>query len=831
MLYDYLRSCWRGVLHNKVATFINIGGLALGLTVFFALIFYVHREFSWDAHWEDADRLYRAAGSQESPTGNTAALFTNAPYALGTSLQTRNPGAFEVFARVYQSQATVTIDAEDYPNQGMFLAEPGLLELIQLETLEGSLQEVFADPRSIAVGSRMADRFFAGKPPLGKTITFSPPQGGKRDYVVRAVYRVPEPSSLAHMQFLGLLDITALPVQNAGLDIWNQPQPPQPPQIPFNVTHYFKLNEAGNKAQLEADLRAFMDQNDYMTFGENKIRFTFQNLQDVHLMPGPFDPADNVQRLWVYAGVGILVLLISGCNFVMLATLRSVDRLREVGIRKTVGGSAGQLMQQYLLDAFCQSLVAAALAVALLELVLPRFQVMLELPLEPDLLGWRSLGLCLAIVTGFTLLSSALPAWLMSRGQPASLLRDSSGSVVASGNVLRRLLVGFQFAIVIVLLLASAVVQQQIEYTQGRDRGFSLENLMAVRLNNFELMQKSPTLVAEFNRIPGVQSAAVGGVSPSSIMISQPNQVRRVMPDGSVREAPVQQTAVGGDYFRTLSVAVLAGREFTVELEGTAPIAQGAPPPTLRDILLNQSAAQQLGFDIPEMAVGQLLETEFSNSEGRHVQSLRVIGVVADTQFSSVMLPPVPQYYGFSPQNGFLAIKFTPGADIAAVTESLETAWTGVMGDVAFSPLAPELLDGNMLRREEFEARILIVSTVLAMVIALMGLYGLVGATVVRRVKEIGVRKVMGAGRTSIITLLLWQFSKPVVVANLIAWPFGFWSVMQWLQRFPYQLDMQKIVASGLAASAAALLIAWLTVGFMAAKAASTKPAQVLRSE
>lgn len=617
------------------------------------------------------------------------------------------------------------------------------------------------------------------------------------------------------------------------LAVQKRSSPAPPPLQPFGVNHYFKFREGVDADLLEADLRRFMDDNRYMGSESFKMRYIFRKLTDVHLRsPNPFDGgSNNVQRLWLYAAIGVLVLLISGCNFVMLATLRSVDRMREIGIRKTVGGEGGQLLRQYLVDAFAHTLLAALLAIFLLQLALPRMQVALGLPLQIDLWTWESFGLCLAIVAGFTLVSGAYPALLMSKGKPAELLSNSSGVVLASGNGLRRTLVGIQFAIVIMLLLASAVVQQQIRYMQNRDRGFSLDNVVALRMPSFELTLKAAALVTEFARLPGVQAAAAGSVAPGTITIGQPPPVRRTAADGEVIEAAIQGASVGSEYFRALSVPVLAGREFSVAIDGQPP-AQGDAPPSIRDVMLNLSAAQDLGFSAPEMAIEQLLETESRNQQGELTrQAGRVIGVVADTQFSSVLLPPVPQIYYFSAQAGFVAVKLQPEADVAAVTSALKAVWDSVIGTGAFSPLSPELMDGNLLRREEFEARIIIGSTMLAMVIALLGLYGLVAATVVKREKEIGVRKVMGADRKSIVALLLWQFSKPVLVANLIAWPLGFWGVRQWLQRFPYQLDTTQIVWAGLTASVVALLIAWLTVGFMAAKAASAKPVLALRNE
>ncbi len=849
MLGDYLRSFWRGVLHNKVATLINVGGLVLGLAVFFALSFYVDREFSWDEHWEDADRIYTPSGLTETPTGTTTSPSNFTPYVMGTTLQTLRPDAFETYVRVYSAFGTITINDDDEPvNQSVDYAEPALLDLIQLETLEGSLQEAFADPRSIAINERAAERFFPGESPLGRTINFTAQQDTLKQFVIRAVYRVPEPSTFAGFPFFALLDATAPPVRNARLDLW-QFQPPPPPttppqpgspplqaQQPFYVGHYFKLREGVDVKSVEADLRAFMDEGRQMDTGNSTTRFVFRNLQETHLQPNPFEPGDNVQRLSVYAAIGVLVLLISGCNFVMLATLRLVDRMREVGIRKTVGGGAGQLMLQYLLDAFFHTLLAAALAVAFLAFAFPKLQTMLELPLQLDLLTVRNLSLCISMVVVFTFVSSVYPAWLTSQGKPGPLLRNGAGAVVGTGTALRKVLVGLQFAIVVVLLLATAVVRQQIEYTRTRDRGFSLENVIAMRSTVPDAFGKMPAILAEFNKVPGVVKAAVGGIAPGMVMISTGNLVKHTAPDGSVREAALQAAGVGPGYFDAMSVRVLAGREYTEE-DAPPPSTPGAPPdpnapPRIGRVILNEASVRALGFATPEAALDQLLDTELSGFDRQiRKQSFRVIGVVADTQFSSAMLPPIAQYYNFTTGNNFLAVKVAPGEDRSVVTEALKTAWDGIVTGGPFTPTPADALTGFQLRREEFEARIVTGSTVLAIVIALLGLYGLVAATVTKRTKEIGVRKVMGAERKTIVTLFLWQFSKPIVVANVLAWPLGFWGITQWMQRFPYQLDMAVIVFSGVAASLIAVLIAWLTVGVMAARASSVKPVLALRYE
>ncbi|MGV3590352.1 MAG: ABC transporter permease, partial [Gammaproteobacteria bacterium] len=371
--------------------------------------------------------------------------------------------------------------------------------------------------------------------------------------------------------------------------------------------------------------------------------------------------------------------------------------------RKSVGGGAPQLMGQYLLDAFLHTLVASIFAIAFLALAFPKLAPMLELPAELDLVTPRNLGLCLALVVLFTLLSSFYPAWLTAQAKPAPLLRNGAGAVVGTGTQLRKLLVGIQFAIVVVLLLASGVVHQQIEYTRTRDPGYSLDNVIASRVGIIQGVDTMRTLITELNRLPGVDVAAAGSVSPGTIMISSGNPVTYTDAEGRVREGAIQGAGIGPNYMRAMSVRILAGREFTAEDE--PPTYDPNAPPTTGKVVLNEAAARALGFATPDAALDQLIESQVSmGTQGTRKNTMRVIGVVADTQFSSAMLPPVAQYYTFSLQNGFLAVKLQPGADRVTVTEAVETIWEDVISR-PFQAADEALMTGFQLRREELEAR------------------------------------------------------------------------------------------------------------------------------
>jgi putative ABC transport system permease protein len=292
----------------------------------------------------------------------------------------------------------------------------------------------------------------------------------------------------------------------------------------------------------------------------------------------------------------------------------------------------------------------------------------------------------------------------------------------------------------------------------------------------------------------------------------------------------MSSSRVGADYFSAMSIPLLAGREFTADIEGVAsPAGAEQEPPAIINLILNLAATRALGFAAPELAVDSFLTVDSLGLDNvvESTQQARVIGVVGDTQFGSLLAPPSPDYYRFTSTGIWLAVKLESGADADAVVAELREIWEKVTGQTTL-PLA---VIGNDLAREEFEASVIIGSALMALIIALLGLYGLVEATVNKRTKEIGVRKALGASRASIVVLFLWQFSKPVIAANLIAWPLGLWGVMRWLQRFPYQLDLGVILSLALAASLAALGIAWLTIAILATRAASVRPVRALRYE
>lgn len=832
MLQDYLRSTVRNTRKHKLFAFIMITGLALGLAVFFTIALYIRTELSYDRHWDDAERIYQVGSILESRGGESQAPFFNTPYILGTTAMAQFPTEVEQWFRTYTLSSNVLIDEESV-RANVMLAEPHLLEVLQLETVSGDMAQVLTSANSLAVNENYANQQFGEQSPLGRRIVVVVEGLGRVEYTIEAVFGNGGQTSLYQLgNFIGLFDPAAIPESAGAQDSWDYSS--EFKRRPLQVINLVKMAEGVDATRVETDLRAYMDENKLMGTEFNKTRFRFMRLQDEHLYSTRGGSGSSVYRLQVFAAIGALVLIIGGCNFVMLTTVKAADRLREVGVRKAVGGTVRQLMHQYLLDAFVYTLLAAAFAVALVELVKPSLQNSVGITLASFPL-WQNLLFFSCSVVLFALLSGAYPAFLLAQGRPGILLRNGGASVVSKGNGLRKVLVGLQFAVVIALLLASAVVYRQIEYTRNRSPGFKLDDIVRVMAFEANAMEKIQTVANEFRVVEGVEAVVVGGKMAGISFLSAPTLFSAGMDGGEKREAGLSFAPAGYGFFDLLGVDILGGREFSPDTDFVYDLnAQPADGTTreMKKILLNRSAARALGFAAPEDAVNEILDADLPGAGGKLVKVLhRVIGVVEDTQFTSIMRPPVAEFYQLTTTDPMIAVRLQPGVSFDTVREQLQQRWHAVVGDAQFNASYASGQLGNPLRREENEARIIVWCTALALVIACTGLYSLVAATALKRVKEIGVRKAMGAGRGSLIAMLLWQFSKPVFWANLMALPLGFWAVKQWLQRFPYQLDTNVIVITGIVAGIVALLISWLTVSFIAARAASAKPALALKYE
>ncbi|MES2604220.1 MAG: FtsX-like permease family protein, partial [Pseudomonadota bacterium] len=787
MFKNYLTTALNNLVGNKLYSGINITGLAFGLAASILIALYVLDETSYDQHWESANRIYRVNTSAWS-AGSGFVPSAYAAIPVMPALQDFFPEAIETGTRVMAFDSEITIGNQRF-EEGVPRVDRGFLDMFELELLAGSLADALAEPGKVGLRADVAQRFFGAGNSLaeviGQVLTISY-NGVVRDYQVAAVYRFPAGNTVLDLPMLTLLDTSVLPPMYSN---WGA----------RTTNSYVQLLPDADAATLTADLMRFSDQNvdiSSMQAGpdirpSDRMRFELQNISAIHLNSAFDDSRAGGNRTVVIAftAIAVLVLLIGTINFTILSTAKATQRAREVALRKTVGAGRLELIGQFLGESFFTVLPAMLVACVLVELLLPVFEAMVGKSLQiswfaPDTL--LALGLVHILVS---LLGGLYPAFLLSHFRPATTLKATRLSESKGSLSLRNLLIVFQFGVSIALIIATGVIYTQVRYAMNRDPGFNRENVLVIDslIERAEVNDRKETLKTQLLDLSAVTSATLSTHQPTQ-KLGLGNITSRYTASGEGSDAQVITTlGIDPDFFSTYQTEIVAGRGFSAALDQSAeifPQQPGGPPPS--KVVINVSASRLLGFASPEAAINS--QIRFTGPVTREVHDLTIIGVAADTNFYSMNAIPRAEVYSFSP--GFtdvLGVRFEGNAQ--AILTQVTEVWRSVMGD---AELSSSFVAQNMeaeFAQERVEAQLLISFSLLAIVIACLGLYGSASFSMDRRTKEIGIRKVMGAEVREIITLLLWQFSKPVLFANAIAWPLAAWAMLTWLQRFPYQID------------------------------------------
>lgn len=823
MIRNYTKTAINHLLGDKQYSAVNILGLAFGLAASMLIALYVLDETSYDRQWRNADRIYRvntvawsaANGFVQSPGSSQPIL---------PALQRFFPQAIDTGTRMMSIDSQIRVDDRNF-EETVMRVDRGFLDMFELETLAGNLNDALSTPANVALRADVARRFFPGMPLsaiIGQTLTSSY-NGVARDYQVTAVYRFPAGNTVLDLPLLIWLDESALPPVYGN---WGA----------LTMSSYIQLQPGADVGSISANLLRFSDQNvDISTMRagpdvrpSDRLRFELQALRDIHLN-SPFDTArDGGNRTVVIAftAIAVLVLLIGIINFTILSTAKSVQRGREAALRKTVGASRRELIVQFLGESFCVVLPALLVACMLVELLLPVFEAMVGKSLQ---VSWSAPGTWLALLLVYLtvgLLGGLYPALVLSHFRPAVTLRAASPVESRGSLSLRSLLVLFQFGVSIALIIATGVIYTQTRYALARDPGFSRDNLLVIDnlMLRADVNAQKAALKTQLQNL-----GAVSGVALSSHQPTQRTGVGNIVAPYSVpgQDLASQQITTLGidpDFFSTYKIQIIAGRAFSETLDQPAeifPQQPGGPAPTR--VMLNASAARLLGFATPEAAIGAQIRI-------RDTLDLSVIGVAADTNFYSMNALPRPEVYSWSP--GFtdvLTLRFD--GDTQTVLTQVRSVWEAVMGDAQLSTAFVEQKMEAEFTQERVEAQLLVSFSLLAIVIACLGLYGSAAYTVARRTRQIGIRRVLGAEVREIVRLLLWQFSKPVLLANAFAWPLAAWAMLVWLQQFPYQVDALLLVPLCVFAGAIALSIAWLTVASNSLRVATRNPVYALRYE
>ncbi|WP_308911654.1 ABC transporter permease [Pseudokordiimonas caeni] len=827
MFSNYVSVALRNLVKDKLYSFINIAGLAIGLAACVLIALFVRDELSYDQFWSNADRIYRLNTTFNTP-GREPMVTVMAQGPTKDALKAYFPEEIEAVTRFNSMEVVMNKDGSVF-SEILMWTDPETADIFDLEVVAGDLRQTLQDNASLAVNESFARKHFGEGNPLGKTVTINL-MDIERDYRIGAVYKDLPHNSVLNFQGLAKIDENDFTKQNWEFSQWYS----------VNNYVYFTLKPGASIRTIEDRLDDFVDA--YIeppaAIGNAKsstyVQYSLQPLTDIQLnQAGARDmemkPTGDMGTVMAFAAIAALILMIACINFTNLATAKSTQRAREVAIRKVLGANRRQLVIQFLGESTVIAFIGLMFGLVLVEVALPFFSEFVGKDLVFDYFDGGTIGVLAGLMVVVGVLGGLYPALVLSGYRPARVLKANKSAESSGSARLRSALVVMQFAISITLIVSTGTVYGQKLYATRLDPGFNKENLLVVRnTSNSGAVSKRDAFKEQVLRIPGVVDAAFSSDAPASG--NESNISVRVADDDGERTVLIGVHRVDYEFFETYEIPFLAGRAYNRQnaLDVTPNGFAAEPGDLLQgNIIVNEGALGRFGFGTPKEAIGRVVKA----SVGNDVQAqFTIIGVIPDIKFQSlkeVMRPEVYMLASF----GFSNLNVRYIGDPRPVVAEIEKSWKSMISTV---PFAYDYVDEVMA--QEFEAvesqsMLLGVFSGLAIVIACLGLYGLAAFTAARRTKEIGIRKVMGATVTDIVRLLIWQFSKPVLIANLVAWPVAVWGMLSWLENFPYRMEAWMLAPLCLIAGLIALGIAWATVGGNAAQVARANPIKALRYE
>ena len=796
MLRNYLQVAVRNIYKYLFYSVINILGLAIGLACCMLIVTYVSFELSYDKYHADSERIYRAYMDANFGASGQQKL-TVTPNILAPLFQSEFP-EIEKSVRVYDygrfRPMVLKAGQESYQEKNFYFADSSIFSVFTFNAIEGDLSTALNNPRSLVLTESAAKKYFGESSSLGKPVTIN----NRSEYVVTGV--VADMQENSHFRFDMVASFSSI----------SQGQPENHQWGSANYYTYFVLTPGAAPEQLEDKIAVFVDKQlgeQYKTYGY-WIDYKLQPLSDIHLnseFSAGTGTGGDMRYVIFFSLIAVIILLIACINYMNLATARASDRAKEVGMRKMLGARKGELFSQFIGESALITLVSIILGIVLVELMMPYFS---EFTGNMMSVNYTNINVIVGIIgvwLGVSFVAGSYPALILSRFIPSKVLKGSFRSSVR-GSLLRRALVVFQFMISIFLIIGTLVVYKQLTYMQQKKLGYNNEQVVALPLDH-QIINKLPVFKAQFKTSPFVSEVTAASETPTSVRGGYSFTTKN-RPSEESQET--QAMAVDWDFVKVLEIEIVYGRDFQ----------EADSIDDDHEFIINESVVNARGWDA-ETAIGT--EISLNGREGE------IIGVMKDFHFSSMHRPigPLVLFLDYYQLNTMMA---KISGDITSGINDLEKVWKVL---APHRPFDYDFLDAEysvLYKKETKVGQLFTIFSVLTILIACLGLFGLASFTAVQRSKEISVRKVMGASIAGVITLLSKDFSKLIGISFLIAAPLGFIVMNKWLaNNFAYKIEVgiETLFISGILAFA----IAWLTVGYQAFKAANTNPVDVLRNE
>lgn len=795
MIKNYFKIAWRHLQKNRLYSLVNLSGLAIGITGCLLIGIYIWHEWSYDRFHEHADRIVRVTWEYDfaDKTEETASTGTR----VGPEFTRRFPET-ESFVRLMKYPRVVASGDKQFEEKNFLYADSTFFEIFSFKLLQGDRGAVLKDPSGIVITSSMAEKYFGNEPALGKSLNV----GGGKDHIVTGIARdVPNNSQIKFDFILPFSNLSA-----ATSEKWNE----------ANYITFLLLKDANSREPLQTKIHRYMTKvgmEEYQLDGDNFMTYHLQPLTDVHLKStlDGLEPNSSITYLWILAAVAFLILLIACVNYTNLSIAQAAGRGSEIGIRKVLGAGKKNIFYQFITESFLLTSIAFGMTLILAYFLLPYFNQLSGKHIDSDVLlkpATLILLLFLSVIVAF--LAGAYPAMVLSGGKVIQVLKR--GFSFTGSGLLRKSLIVFQFVISIFLIISTVVILQQLSFIQDRDLGYNKEQVLVLPVDS-QIRENYDQLRTALEEVPGVHSVAAAYEDPTHIGWSD-----GLTPTGGGKGISVNAMPVDEHIVETLELEIIAGEDYTSSDKQLAdPKLQGDNIQYI--YMLNEAAVRALGWT-PQEAVGKRV------AKGREGI---VRAVVKDFHFRSLHEPIGPLVIFMDKRlTGSMFVKLDQ-ANVPETIASLQDVWKS---RVAHRPFEYQFLDENytaLYRAEQSIAAVFTAFSIVAILLACMGLFALTAYAMVSRTKEIGIRKVLGATVPDILSLVSKDFIKLVVVAIIIGIPLSLLAVHKWLAGFSYRIDIAWWVVA--LAGFLTLIIATTTVCLQAMRTAMTNPVKNLKNE
>jgi len=829
MLKNYLKIAFRNLKRYKAYSYINIGGLSIGVACCLLILLYINDELSYDSFHENADRIYRI--NTYLKFGDTELNIPVVSDMMGQLLKQDYPQV-EEYTRIFiqgGDKRIKNVEHSDHTGRNDYNLEHNVafvdstfFKVFTFPAVSGQTNKILDEPNTVVITESIAKKYFGTAYAVGRTIE-TDDNGGAFYKVTAVIADMPENS---HFRFNFLF-----PMVNLNYNSWGN-------LVSMNFHTYLLLKEGADYKELEKKFEEYNDKyampyarrflqvksKEEFEKAGNRLEHTLIPVKDIHLYSKniqELSPSGNIQYVYIFSAVALFILLIACINFMNLTTARSANRAREVGIRKVLGTERKNLVFQFLTESTLMSFFSVVVAVLIVINILPFFNNLagkklgLNSFLSPSILA---LLIPLPFIIG--LLSGSYPSFFLSRFTPSEIIKGrlSKGS---KSSGLRSVLVVFQFATSIILITGTIIIYTQLNYIQNKNLGYHKNQILIIN-DSYSLGNNIDAFKNEMLNVSGVISGTISNYLP---IPSERNNSAFFKEAGMVSESglTMQRWIIDYDYLKTLGIELSEGRNFSQEF-GTDSSA----------IILNQTAVKQLGYQNP---IGQRIYTWVT---GGRLVDYNIIGVVKDFHFESLRQDIGPLCFvpggsdaissARSQYKSTELISFRINAAVlSTILKEAQVKWKNMSASLPFSYRFLDESFNEVYKAERRVGTIVLLFSALAIIVACLGLFGLAAFLAEQKTKEIGVRKVLGASVPSILLLLSKEFMKWIIIANIIAVPVAYYFMNKWLQDFAYRININWWLF--ILAGFIALIIAFLTISVQAIRAATANPVDSLKYE